>query len=81
VKPEQASKSDNADADPPAIWGRLHKWGSNRHAHPLDPQKHKLPRPLLKALRAVVLKRHKLSSYRIVDHESDRTETDRVKLG
>jgi hypothetical protein len=30
-------ESDNADADPPAIWGRLHERGSNRHAHPLDP--------------------------------------------
>ena len=27
----------NAGADPPAIWGRLHELGSNRHAHPLDP--------------------------------------------
>jgi len=27
-------ESDNADADPPAIWGRLHERGSNRHAHP-----------------------------------------------
>src|SRR6202043_3989180 len=30
-------ESDNADADPPAIWGRLRERGSNRHAHPLDP--------------------------------------------
>ena len=31
----------NADADPPANWGRLHERGSNRHAHLLDPP----PRP------------------------------------
>src|ERR1700688_630373 len=30
-------ESDNADADPPAIWGRLYERGSNRHAHPFDP--------------------------------------------
>src|ERR1019366_6324658 len=30
-------ESSNADADPPVIWGRLHAWGSNRHAHPRDP--------------------------------------------
>ena len=30
-------ESDNADADPPAIWGRQHVWGSNRRAHPRDP--------------------------------------------
>jgi hypothetical protein len=30
-------ENDNADADPPAIWGRPRERGSNRHAHPLDP--------------------------------------------
>jgi hypothetical protein len=30
-------ESDNADDDPPAIWGRLYERGSNRHAHPRDP--------------------------------------------
>ena len=30
-------ESDNADADPPANWGRLHAWGSNRRAHLFDP--------------------------------------------
>ena len=29
--------SDNADADQPTQLGRLHEWGRNRHAHPLDP--------------------------------------------
>src|SRR3977135_256583 len=30
-------ESDNADADPPAIWGRLHERGRNRYEHPFDP--------------------------------------------
>jgi hypothetical protein len=30
-------ESDNADADPPANWGRPRERGSNRHEHPLDP--------------------------------------------
>ena len=33
VRPEQASILTNADADPPAIWRRLHERRSNRHAH------------------------------------------------
>src|SRR6516162_5843080 len=31
------STHDNADADSPAIWGRLHERGSKRHAHPFSP--------------------------------------------
>src|SRR5262249_62308482 len=30
-------ESDNADADPPAIWGRPRERGSNRRMHLLDP--------------------------------------------